>query len=231
MTTETPAENAETKQKNKKRKKTKLEKWFVFLHRVQRFASWGLFPIKKYGHTEPFNDRSYIIVANHLSLFDVLPAAIATDKPVHFLAKKELFEKGIGKWFANKCECIPVNRDGTDVRAIMQAMKYLKEGASVCIFPEGTRNKTDEMLLPFKSGAAALSIKTKTPIIPVVQVRKIKAFKKMHVYYGEPFELTEFYGKKLTQEDIEKADGVLFEKFKELYRELETLIPKKKKSK
>ena len=87
------------------------------------------------------------------------------------------------------------------------------------------------MFLPFKSGAAALSIKTKTPIIPVVQVKKIKAFRKMHVYYGEPFELTEFYGKKLTQEDVEKADEVLFEKFKEFYRELESLIPKKKKSK
>lgn len=231
MTTETPAENAETKQNNKKRKKTKLEKWFAFLHRAQRVASWGLFPVKKYGHTEPFNDRSYIIVANHLSVLDVLPAAIATDRPVHFLAKKELFEKGIGKWFANKCECIPVSRDGTDVRAVMQAMKYLKEGSFVCIFPEGTRNKTGEMFLPFKSGAAALSIKTKTPIIPVVQVKKIKAFRKMHVYYGEPFELTEFYGKKLTQEDVEKADEVLFEKFKEFYRELESLIPKKKKSK
>lgn len=231
MTTETPAENAETKQKNKKRKKTELEKWFAFLHRAQRVASWGLFPVKKYGHTEPFNDRSYIIVANHLSVLDVLPAAIATDRPVHFLAKKELFEKGIGKWFANKCECIPVSRDGTDVRAVMQAMKYLKEGSFVCIFPEGTRNKTGEMFLPFKSGAAALSIKTKTPIIPVVQVKKIKAFRKMHVYYGEPFELTEFYGKKLTQEDVEKADEVLFEKFKEFYRELESLIPKKKKSK
>ena len=201
------------------------------MHRAQRVASWGLFPVKKYGHTEPFNDRSYIIVANHLSVLDVLPAAIATDRPVHFLAKKELFEKGIGKWFANKCECIPVSRDGTDVRAVMQAMKYLKEGSFVCIFPEGTRNKTGEMFLPFKSGAAALSIKTKTPIIPVVQVKKIKAFRKMHVYYGEPFELTEFYGKNLLRKTSKKPTKVLFEKFKEFYRELESLIPKKKKSK
>ena len=95
MTTETPAENAETKQNNKKRKKTKLEKWFAFLHRAQRVASWGLFPVKKYGHTEPFNDRSYIIVANHLSVLDVLPAAIATDRPVHFLAKKSFLKKGL----------------------------------------------------------------------------------------------------------------------------------------
>ena len=149
-----------------KRKLTKFEKWFRFLHRVQRFASWGLIPVKNYGCTEKFNDRSYIVVGNHKSNLDVVLAIIPTDKPVHFMAKKELFEKGLGKWFTKKCECIPVNRDGNDVRAIMQAMKYLKEGSVVCIFPEGTRNKTDEMFLPFKSGAAALSIKTKTPISP-----------------------------------------------------------------
>ena len=191
--TQAPADNA-------KKKLTKYERWFKFLHRAQRFLGLGMLPVKKYGCTEKFNDRSYIIVANHRSIWDVAIAIMPTDKPVHFMAKKEIFEKGIGKWFTSKCECIPVNRDGNDVRAIMQAMKYLKEGSVVCIFPEGTRNKTEERFLPFKSGAAALSIKTKTPIIPVVQLKKIKLFRKSKVYIGEPFELTEFYGTKLSQE-------------------------------
>ena len=190
-----------------------------------------MLPVKKYGCTEKFNDRSYIIVANHKSNLDVVLAIMPTDKPVHFMAKKELFEKGIGKWFTRKCECIPVNRDGTDVRAIMQAMKYLKEGSVVCIFPEGTRNKTTERFLPFKSGAAALSIKTKTPIIPVVQLKKIKLFRKSKVYIGKPFELTEFYGTKLTPQDIERADEILLQKFNEIYQELETLTAKKKTKK
>lgn len=215
----------------KKHKLTKLEKWFKILRGFYRLVGWFLLPAKKYGCTQKFNDRSYIIVGNHKSVLDVIPPVLVTDKPVHFMAKQGLFEKGLGKWFTRKCACIPVNRDGSDVRALMQAMKYLKEGSVVCIFPEGTRNKTDEMFLPFKSGAAALSIKTKTPIIPIVQVKKIKLFRKMRFYCGEPFELTEFYGAKLTQQDIERADEVLLQKLIELYRELENLTVKKKKIK
>ena len=228
--TETVAETS-VKQKKPKKKLTKLEKWFRFMRRVHKALYWFLLPYKKYGHIERFNDRSYIIVGNHRSVLDVIPAALATDKPVHYMAKKELFEKGIAKWFTKKCECIPVNRDGNDVRAIMQAMKYLKEGSVVCIFPEGTRNKTEDLFLPFKSGATALSIKTKTPIIPMLQLKKIKLFRKSHIYYGEPLEFKEYYDKKLTQEDIDRADEILLNKLEEAYHELENLTAKKSKKK
>lgn len=217
--------------KNGKHKLTKLEKWFRTLRRFYLSVSWFLLPYKKYGCKQKFNDRSYIIVSNHRSVLDVIPPVLVTDKPVHYMAKKELFQKGIGKWFTKKCECIPVSRDGSDVRAVMQAMKYLKEGSVVGIFPEGTRNKTEEKFLPFKSGAAALSIKTKTPIVPIVQVKKIKIFRKIRFYCGEPFEFSEFYGKKLTTEDIERADGLLMQKFEEIYCELENLTSKKKSRK
>lgn len=215
--------------KKEKRKLTKFEKWFRFMRRVHRFIVQPVFPYKKYGHKQRYNDRSYIMVCNHKSIMDVVLPVMATDKPVHFMAKKELFQKGLGKWFTKKCECIPVSRDGTDVRAIMQGMKYLKEGGVVAIFPEGTRNKTEERFLPFKSGAAALAIKTKTPIIPIVQTKKIKAFRCAKVFFGEPIEFTEFYDKKLTQEDIEKADALLLDKMNELYDELDAIIKEKKK--
>lgn len=214
-------------EKKAEKQKKKFERWFKFMRFIHCLFILPFYPYKKYGHTKRFNDRSYIIVGNHLSVLDVIPAAMATNKPIHYMAKQELFEKGIGKWFTKKCECIPVNRDGTDVRAVMQAMKYLKEDGIICIFPEGTRNKTNELFLPFKSGAAALSIKTRTPIIPMIQISKIKAFKTAKIYYGEPFELTEFYGKKLTQEEIEKADKILRDKCEELYHTLEELTQKK----
>lgn len=216
-------------EKEKKKKLTKFEKWFRTMRRIHKYIILPVYPYKKHGHTERFNDRAYIIVGNHLSVLDVIPAAMATDRPIHYMAKKELFEKGISKWFTAKCECIPVSRDGTDVRALMSAIKYLKNGDNVCIFPEGTRNKTDQLFLPFKSGAAALSIKTKTPIIPMVQVKKIKAFKKSHILYGEPLEFTEYYDKKITQEDIETCDALLMETFVEMYHELEKILEDKKK--
>ena len=218
-------------EKAKKQKPDKLNKWFRTMRRFYKVVLRPFMPLKKYGHTELFDDRSYIIVGNHLSVLDVIPSACATSKPVYFMAKKELFEKGLGKWFTKKCQCIAVNRDGNDVRAIMEAMKCLKNGGIVNIFPEGTRNKSDDLFLPFKSGATALSIKTKSPIIPMIQVKKIKLFHKIHVMFGEPFEFTEYYDKKLTDEDIKKCDEILRQKLEDMYYELENILAAKKKKK
>ncbi len=212
--------------------KTKLNavsKWFRTLRRAEPFLYRPFFPYKKYGHTEQFRDRAYIFVGNHLSVLDVVFAAVASNRAIHYMAKSNLFEKGLMKKFVNKCECIPVNRDGTDVKAVMQAMKYLKMGECVCIFPEGTRNKTDATFLPFKSGATAISIKTKTPIVPMIQVKKIRIFRKAHVIYGEPIEFEEYYGKRLTEEDIKRCDDILLERMCELHAQLTQIISGKKK--
>ncbi len=219
------------KQKKEKKKLTKHEKCFRWLHRLYNFPLRILYPVKKYGAARYFDDRAYLIIGNHLSIMDVIPVAISTHKPIHYLAKKELFVKGFTKWFTAKCECIPINRDGNDVRALMTAMKYLKNGEHVSLFPEGTRNKTDDMFLPFKSGASVIAIRTKTPILPLVQVKKMRAFHKVHVLYGEPFELSEFYDKKLTDEDIAAADEVIRKKLEDMYLELKEILADKKKRK
>ena len=219
--------------KKEKVKLNPVSKWFRTLRRAEPFLYRPFFPYKKHGHTEQFKDRAYIFVGNHLSVLDVVFAAVATNRAIHFMAKKSLFEKGLMKKFVTKCECIPVNRDDSDVRAVMLAMKYLKADESVCIFPEGTRNKSDEVFLPFKGGAAAISIKTKTPIVPMVQVKnkKIRFLRRAHVYYGEPIEFTEYYDKRLTEDDINKCDEILRDRLYEMYTELSNILSKKKKAK
>lgn len=216
-------------QKQEKTKPTKLEKWFRTMRRVYACVMRPVIPVKRLGHTQKFNDRAYIFVGNHRSVLDVVPVAISLDKPVHFMAKKELTEKKLGKWFTGKCECIIVNRDGNDVRALMQSMKYLKNGESVSIFPEGTRNKTDDIFLPFKGGAAAIAIKTKTPIVLMVHCKKLKLFKKNYFYFSEPFELSEYYGQKLTDEVTEEADRKIRDKMLEIYQMLNRMLNKKDK--
>ena len=110
-------------------------------------------------------------------------------------------------------------------------MKYLKNGESIAIFPEGTRNKSDEIFLPFKSGATALSIKTKTPIIPFVQIKKLQFLRRSHVLYGEPLEFAEYYDRKITEKEIAECDEILLNKMHELYNELLEMRSKKKKKK
>lgn len=210
----------------KDRETTDYEKWFAKLRRWERRLYRPFFPYKKYGHTEQY-DGTYIFVGNHRSLFDVVFIVVGSKRPVHFIAKKEVLNKKTLRKFALKSQCIYVSRDGTDIKAVMEAMRYLKNGESVGIFPEGTRNKTKEPFLPFKSGATTLSIKTRTPIIPVVQVNKIRFLRRSKVIYGEPIEFTEYYGKKITEKEIEECDEILRSKMFELYEELKNLTSEK----
>lgn len=221
---------------SEEKERKKVNRWFKFMHVVYHIFLHPVFPVKKYGYLKPLKDKTYakgayIIVGNHLSVYDVIPAAMVANRSVRFMAKSELFEKGISKSFTKKCGCISVNRDGNDLKAVMQALKCLKAGEIVCIFPEGTRNKSGEKFLPFKSGAAMLSLKTQTPIIPIVQVKKMKPFRRARVYFGEPFEFTEYYGKKPTQEDIEACDEILRKKMEETYDTLFEILNKGKKCK
>ena len=191
-------------------------RWFAFL----RFAAGVLkvfLPYKRHDETAGYEDRPYVFLCNHYSMIDVMFPAVAVKKPLHFMANKDLWDNGFLRWFCNKSRCIPVSRDGAsgDVKAIMQAMKYIKNGENILIYPEGTRNRQKEGLLPFKGGFAAIAIKTKTPIVPIVQSSKPGLFKKIHVTYGKPIEFTEYYGCKLTDENIaeceEKIRSVMLE--------------------
>ncbi|MDE7182773.1 MAG: 1-acyl-sn-glycerol-3-phosphate acyltransferase [Clostridia bacterium] len=216
--------------KKEKKKLSKFEKWFRFLLRLEPIVYRPFFPFKKYKKAE-YGDGPYIVVGNHYSVLDVVFAVRAISKPIHFIAKKELFEKGLMRKFVLKCQCIPVNRDGNDIKAVMQSMKYLKNGESIAIFPEGTRNKSNEIFLPFKSGATALSIKTKTPIIPFIQIKKLRFLRRSHVLYGEPLEFAEYYDRKITEKEISECDEILLNKMHELYNELLEMRSKKKKKK
>lgn len=204
MDSEKSQKQREKELKKQQRADRAFVRWFVFLRFAEKILRVFL-PYERHDAVEKYEDRPYVMLCNHFRMIDVMYPCAAIDKPVHFMAKKELWDNGgFLKWFCTKCRCIPVSRDGsgTDVKAIMQAMKYIKNGENILIYPEGTRNKDNVDMLPFKGGFAAIAIKTRTPIIPIVQSGKPRLFKKSHVFYGAPVEFPEYYGKKLTEEEI-----------------------------
>lgn len=200
------------KEKKTKQKPTKLEKVFNKLHFFERRFYRLICPYELHGNLSKYEDTPLICIGNHYSYMDVVFPLRVTDRPIRFIAKQELSDDGgFMKWFVKKCECILVKRDGSDVQAIKDSMRVLKSGGVINIFPEGTRNRSYKELLPFKSGAAALSIKTQTPIIPIVKVSRLKPFKKSHVIIGDPIEFRHYYGKKVTKEQLEECDNILRE--------------------
>lgn len=165
-------------------------------------------PFKIYGKYKP-EPGACIFVSNHYTMTDPAYVLGATDDGVRFMAKKELEKTPVLGVVAKWVKCIFVNRDGNDVRALLDCFKILKNGEKLAIYPEGTRNKTDEPMLPFKHGAAAMAIRTKTPVIPIVIYSKPKAFRRTHIIMGKPLEFSEYYDKKATEEDYAAADEKL----------------------
>ena len=131
-------------------------------------------------------------------------------------------------FFVKKVKVIPVTRDGNDARAIMNGLKCLKHGDKLAVYPEGKRNQTDAPFLPFKSGSALFAIRAKVPVIPMVIYRKAKMFQMNYILFGEPFEFTEYYDCKITDEILKEADDILLEKMTKLWNDHHDYLESKK---
>ncbi len=189
---------------------------------------WLLKPFRFYGNRK-VKDGACVYICNHYGLLDAAYPACTTWEGIHYVGKKEVNNMPIVGFFFRKVKAISANRDGNDVRALLDCFKCLKNGEKICIFPEGTRNKTGVELQPFRHGAAAIAIKAKVPIIPMMLYKKPRYFRMAHVLMGEPMELTEYYDRKLTEADYQEADQKLYDIMLNLRREHTEFLQRKKK--
>lgn len=144
-----------------------------------------------------------LIVGNHKHLFDQCLAIIATKRVIHYMAKKEYWDSPKTRWFFNMVGCIPVNRQIHDSNAKEAAIEVLKNGGAIGLFPEGTRNKTKEFLLPFKFGAVSMAQKTNATLVPFgIAGDYIKGGKNLVITFGEPFKVAK-------EESLEEANEKL----------------------
>lgn len=151
-----------------------------------------------------------IIVGNHKHVFDQFPTIISTKRGIHYMAKKEYFDKRISRFIFTKLGCISVNREIKDKEAVEQAISVLKDGGAIGLFPEGTRNKTKEFLLPFKYGTVSMAKKTNATIVPFGLTGDYKfRSKNLTIRFGTPFKVG-----KMTLEEANKK----------LYKEIERLM-------
>ena len=110
-------------------------------------------------------DGPIIVCGNHMHILDQCVPILSTKRVIHYMAKKEYFD-GKYAWFFKMAGCIPVNRQIKDSNATEAALEVLNNGGAIGLFPEGTRNKTEEFLLPFKFGAVSMAQKTGATLVP-----------------------------------------------------------------
>ena len=110
-----------------------------------------------------------LIVANHESFLDPPLVGVGLTRMCHYMARETLFGdktrvKRIFTWFIRRLNAFPVSLEGSGLDGVKQTLKLLKGEQAVVIFPEGTRS--EEGLLPFRSGFISLAKRAKTAIVP-----------------------------------------------------------------
>lgn len=145
-------------------------------------------------------EGQYLIAINHRSVIDPLIILLTfQDTEIYgdWVAKKELYDSPFFGLFVRNAGTVLVDREKTQMSGFFgELKKSVKSGNSICIFPEGSRNKTDESLLEFKGGANLMAMKNKIDILPIYikentatvlnnSLKPVKDIQNIHVEIGD----------------------------------------------
>lgn len=158
------------------------ESWYPFFFKIARlWAKFILFgmgfkPIIKREQT-PEKNKSYMFIANHTSMADIMLMLVSVKNPFVFVGKKELAKIPLFGFFYKRT-CILVDRSSAKSRqaVFLRAQRRLQTGVSICIFPEGGVPEEHIELDDFKDGAFRLAINHKIPIVPITFADNKKRF-------------------------------------------------------
>lgn len=155
-------------------------------------------------------DTPVLYIGNHRSYFDIVITYIRVPRLTGYIAKKEMLKwPFLVNWMRN-LHCLFLDRNDIKqgLKVILNAIEKVKSGISICIFPEGTRNRVNHTFMEFHEGSFKIAAKTGCPIIPMTIYNSADIFedhlpkiKKTHVIleYGKPI-----YMKDLSKEDQKK---------------------------
>ncbi len=159
-----------------------------------------LYRIEVHGKENIVREGRVVLCSNHINNLDPIILSIVFPRQVCWMAKKQIFKSKILAYLLNKIGTFPVDREETDLSAVKSALRVLKGEGVLGIFPEGTRVK-EFHIENAKPGIALISIKSKSPVLPVYIEGNFKPFSKIKVCFGKPIDFSHTYDKRLSTED------------------------------
>jgi 1-acyl-sn-glycerol-3-phosphate acyltransferase len=149
-------------------------------------SMWAVYHRLEVTGRENIPDTPFVAVANHLSNADPPILATATERPLAFLAKKELYDVPGVRQFCLFMGAISVDRDKPEPSTFKAVKKAFAGGWNLGMFVEGTRNKTPGILSQPHEGPAYFARLNKVPLLPIGIVGTEKAWGKAYAHIGKP---------------------------------------------
>ena len=162
---------------------------------------YPLYRVKVIGKENFPKQGGVLLCTNHIDNLDPPVVGITCPRPVHFMAKEELFEAPILKTVLPKVNAFPIKRGMSDRQALRKALSILKEGKVVGLFPEGTRSK-DGVLQKGLAGAGFFALRGEGVVMPCAIIAPYKPFKKLKVVYGKPIDMTRYREERVSAEEV-----------------------------
>jgi 1-acyl-sn-glycerol-3-phosphate acyltransferase len=171
-------------------------------------------------------DGGYVIAPSHRSMMDIPFVAWLTPKQIRYMGKDSLFEVPVLGSIFKTLGGFPVARDGTDRKALRDAIDMLQKGEPLLVYPEGTRQHGPK-IQPLEPGAAYLSLRAGVPILPVgiagseeilrSHGRPIPAFHRVAMVVGEPLVPPTRSGGVVPRADVDALTARLHDVLQELF--------------
>ena len=201
-----------------------FEESFAYVKKVTKAANKaGRVKIEAYGLENIPKENGFVFFPNHQGLFDVLVFLESCPVPFSFVIKKEASNIILLKQVVKALEGIPMDREDIkqSMQVILQMTEKVKQGRNFLIFPEGTRSKMGNKLLPFKGGTFKSAVKAKCPIVPCALIDSFRPFDEksikpvtVKVIYLQPMYYDEYAGMKTTEiaEEVKRRiEAAIFE--------------------
>ena len=152
-------------------------------------------------------DEPVLYIGNHRSYFDILITYIRVPRPTGYIAKKEMLKWPLlVNWMRNlHCQFLDRQDVKQGLKIILEAIEKVKSGISICIFPEGTRNRVNHTFMEFHEGSFKIASKTGCPIVPMTIYNSAAIFED-HLPKVKKANVIVEYGKPIYIKDLPKED-------------------------
>ncbi len=184
-----------------------MKAWYWFLKIILYPIAALLFPCKVMDkHKYKKYDRGQIIITNHLSWMDILYVYFGLPGGLkRALSKKENQGNKVQAALMHSIGVIFVDRDKPELSSMRTCITALKDGQTLSIAPEGTRNRENRNLQPLHSGAAMFALKGNARVVPYVIHHKGKMFRRNYVAVGDPVDLSDLFARRVDESVLNEA--------------------------